>query len=60
MAGEIMSASIGLGQALTLGRDLADINRVMLIIIIIIILGVLIERLFFTMAEERILKKMGY
>lgn len=60
MAGEVMSASIGLGQALTMGRDLADINRVMLIIIIIVILGVLIERLVFTILEEKILKRMGY
>jgi len=60
MAGEVMSASIGLGQALTLGRDLADINRVMLIIIIIVILGVLIERFIFAGFEEKILKKMGY
>jgi NitT/TauT family transport system permease protein len=60
MAGEVMSASIGLGQALTMGRDLADINRVMLIIMIIVILGVLIERLVFSIMEERILKKLGY
>ncbi|MDR1664939.1 MAG: ABC transporter permease, partial [Clostridiales bacterium] len=33
MAGEVMSATVGLGQALTMGRDLADINRVMLIIL---------------------------
>ena len=59
MAGEVMTATIGLGQALTMGRDLADINRVMLIILIIIMLGVLIEKAFFGIAENNILKKMG-
>jgi len=59
MAGEVMTATVGLGQALTMGRDLADINKVMLIILIIIMLGVLIEKLAFTIAENKILKRMG-
>ena len=59
MAGEIMVAAIGLGQALTMGRDLADINRVMLVIIVIILIGVLIEKLVFGLAEERVLRRMG-
>ena len=59
MAAEVMSASMGLGQALMMGRDLADINRVMLIIIIIILIGVLIEKFVFSMAEERVLKRIG-
>ena len=58
MAAEVMSASIGLGQTLMMGRDLADINRVMLIIIIIIIIGVLIEKFVFSLAEERALKRI--
>jgi NitT/TauT family transport system permease protein len=60
MAGEVMSASIGLGQALTMGRDLADINRVALIIIIIIILGAVIEKLIFTTLETKIAKRLGF
>jgi NitT/TauT family transport system permease protein len=60
MAGEVMSASIGLGQALTMGRDLADINRVALIIIVIIILGVIIEKLIFTTLETKIAKRLGF
>jgi len=59
MAAEVMSATIGLGQTLMMGRDLADINRVMLIILIIIIIGVLIEKLVFSMAEERVLSRRG-
>ena len=60
MAGEVMSASIGLGQALTMGRDLADINRVMLIIIVIIIIGVIIEKVIFTTLEHKISGRLGY
>lgn len=59
MSAEVMSASIGLGQALMMGRDLADINRVMLIMIIIVLVGGLIDRLVFSLAEERIQRRIG-
>jgi NitT/TauT family transport system permease protein len=59
MAAEVMSASIGLGQTLMMGRDLADINRVMLVIIIIILIGVVIEKFVFSTVEERVLKRIG-
>jgi NitT/TauT family transport system permease protein len=59
MAAEVMSATIGLGQTLMMGRDLADINRVTLIILIIILFGVLIEKLVFSLAEEQVLKRIG-
>jgi len=59
MAAEVMSASIGLGQALMMGRDLADINRVMLVILIIILIGVLIDKFVFSFAEEQAFKRIG-
>ena len=59
MAAEVMSATIGLGQTLMMGRDLADINRVMLVILIIILIGVVIEKFVFSAVEERILKRIG-
>ena len=59
MTAEVMSASIGLGQALMMGRDLADINRVMLIILIIILIGVLIDKFVFSFAEEQAFKRIG-
>jgi len=59
MSAEVISATIGLGQALMMGRDLADINRVMLIILIIILIGVLIEKFVFSLAEERMLRRIG-
>jgi NitT/TauT family transport system permease protein len=59
MSAEVMSATIGLGQALMMGRDLADINRVMLVIILIIIIGMLIEKFVFSIVEERVLRRIG-
>ncbi len=59
MSGEVMSASIGLGYTLMVGRDLADINQVMTIMLVIICIGILIDKQLFTRVENRILKKRG-
>lgn len=59
MAGEVMTTSIGLGQTLITGRDLADINQIMLVMIIIIVVGIVIDKCFFTTLEKHILKKRG-
>lgn len=60
LSGEVMSASIGLGQVLMLGRDLADINQVMLTMIIIVMVGFIIDKFIFAKIENNILKKMGF
>jgi len=59
MAGEVMSAAIGLGHSLVMGRDLADINQVMLIMIIIVIVGIVIDKFVFSLIEEKVLRKRG-
>jgi len=59
MSAEVMSATIGLGQSLMMGRDLADINRVMLIMLIIVLIGLIIEKFVFSLAENRVLKRIG-
>lgn len=59
MSGEVMSASIGLGYTLMVGRDLADINQVMTIMLVIICIGILIDKQIFTRVENRILRKRG-
>ncbi|MCI8365702.1 MAG: ABC transporter permease [Eubacterium sp.] len=59
MAGEVMTTSIGLGQTLITGRDLADINQVMLVMVIIVLVGVIIEKSIFSAIERRIMKKRG-
>ena len=59
MAGEVMTTSIGLGQTLVMGRDLADINQVMLVMVIIVLVGVVNEKGIFSAIERRIMKKRG-
>lgn len=59
MAGEVMSATAGLGYTLMVGRDLADINQVMTIMLVIIFFGILIDKGVFGQIEKRILKKRG-
>ena len=59
MNGEMISATKGLGQILMLGRDLADINQVMCVMLVIIVMGVAIDRLLFGTAEARMRKNRG-
>lgn len=59
MSGEVMSATTGLGYTLMVGRDLADINQVMTIILVIIFLGIIIDKGVFSLWEKRVLKKRG-
>lgn len=59
MAGEMISATKGLGQVLMVGRDLADISQVMAIMIVIVILGVAVDKLIFGKMEINIRQKWG-
>lgn len=59
MAGEVMTTSVGLGQTLITGRDLADINQVMLVMVVIVIIGIVIDKGIFSVIEKRLLKKRG-
>lgn len=59
MSGEMMSASVGLGQILLLGRELADIDQVMVVMLLIILLGTLVERLVFCNIEKSLRRKRG-
>ena len=54
MAGEVMTTSIGLGQTLIMGRDLADINQVMLVMIVIVAVGIIIDKCIFSNIEKRL------
>ncbi len=59
MSGEVMTTCIGLGQTLITGRNLGDINQVMLIMIVIILVGVLIDATLFRIVEKKIRQKRG-
>ena len=59
MSGEVKTTSIGLGQTLMTGRNLADINQVMLVMVVIVVVGILIDQVVFYNVEKRVLKKRG-
>ena len=59
MSGEVMTTCIGLGQTLITGRNLADINQVMLVMIIIVLIGILIDQLIFSTIEHHMRKNRG-
>ncbi len=59
MAGEVMTTSVGLGQTLIMGRDLADINQVMLVMLVIVLVGIVIDKCIFSVVERKILSRRG-
>lgn len=59
MAGEMLSATKGLGQVLMVGRDLADISQVMAVMVVIIVLGLTVDKLIFGKIEANIRHRWG-
>jgi NitT/TauT family transport system permease protein len=59
MAGEMLSATTGLGQILMMGRDLSDISQVVAIMLVIIVLGLIVEKLLFGQLEKNIRNRWG-
>jgi NitT/TauT family transport system permease protein len=59
MAGELLSSGVGLGQILMMGRDLNDMSMVIAVMIIIAVLGLLIDKLIFSMVENKVRKRWG-
>lgn len=59
MAGEMISATKGLGQVLMVGRDLADISQVMAVMLVIVVLGAGVDKLIFGRIEINIRERWG-
>ena len=59
MAGEMLSATQGLGQVLMLGRDLADISQVMAVMLTIIVLGLFVDSVIFGKIEKNLRSRWG-
>ena len=59
MSGELLVAGLGLGQQLQTGRDLADMSRVIAVMIVIIALGLLVDRTIFVELETRVRERWG-
>ena len=59
MAAELLFVSGGLGQMLTMGRELHDMALVLAVMVVIVMLGLSVERLFFGRTEEALRFRWG-
>ena len=59
MAAELLYVSLGLGQVLTLGRELNDMAQVIAVMLVIIAIGLSADYAFFRPLEGRIRKRWG-
>jgi len=59
MAGELLYVSVGLGHLLTLGRELNDMSQVIAVMIVIVGIGLLVDRFFFARLESGLRHRWG-
>jgi NitT/TauT family transport system permease protein len=59
MAGELLYFTLSLGNLLQTGRDLNDAAQVMAVMLMIVFVGVVIDRLVFAPAERRVRARWG-
>jgi NitT/TauT family transport system permease protein len=59
MAAELLYVSLGLGQLLMMGRELNDMNQVVAVMLVIIAIGLVVDRLAFTPLETRVRARWG-
>ena len=61
MAGELLyqGARVGLGNLLSMGRDLNDMTQVVAVMLVIIAIGLVVDRLIFAPIESRVRERWG-
>jgi NitT/TauT family transport system permease protein len=59
MAGELLYVSMGLGQLLSMGRELNDMSQVVAVMLVIIAIGLLVETFIFKQIEVRVRERWG-
>lgn len=59
MAGELLFVSLGLGHMLMMGRELADMSQVIAVMLVIIGLGLLVDRAIFGVLERLVRERWG-
>jgi NitT/TauT family transport system permease protein len=59
LAGELLFVSGGLGQLLTVGRELMDVPQVMAVMVAIILIGITVDRVLFQTVEVRLRRRWG-
>lgn len=59
MAAELLYVNLGLGQMLMMGRELSDMAQVVLVMFILIIIGLLFDKLIFARLERIVQERWG-
>ena len=59
IAGEMLFVSLGLGHLLVMGRELSDMAQVMAVMLVIVAIGLIMERLVFSPLERRVRRRWG-
>jgi NitT/TauT family transport system permease protein len=59
IAGEMLFMSLGLGEELVKGREIADMPHVMAVMFVIVAIGLAMERLVFAPLEHRVRRRWG-
>ena len=59
MAAELLYGNVGLGQLLMVGRELNDIAQVIAVMIVIVSLGLIVDRLVFSRLERNVRLRWG-
>ncbi len=59
MAGELLYGNIGLGHLLMIGRELNDMAQVVAVMVVIVVLGLVVDRLLFAPLERRVRERWG-
>ncbi|HEV8337824.1 MAG TPA: ABC transporter permease [Candidatus Polarisedimenticolia bacterium] len=59
LAGELLFAGPGLGFLLTMGRELNDMARVIGIMLVVMVIGVAVDRLVFAPLERKLMRAWG-
>lgn len=60
MAGELIGSGSGLGQMLTIGRDVGNMSLVLSIMVIIAVIGTIFDNLVFQKVEKNVLTRWGF
>lgn len=60
MAGELLFLNLGFGHLLAMGRDLGDAAQVMAVIVVILAVGILVDRACFSRAEAAVRLRFGF
>lgn len=59
MAAELLYVSLGLGHLLMIGRELNDMSQVIAVMLVIIAIGLIVDRLIFAPIESRVRERWG-